>query len=63
MECAPQEILLETFATKYVGQALGGGPLWQGKLSKVTDARGQREFRATRRVEVPPGLLFYSVYR
>ena len=54
---------LEGFATRYVGQALGGGQHWRGKLSAETDSRGQKVYRATRKVVVPPGLAFYSVYR
>ena len=58
-----QEVDLEVFATKYMGLALGGGHYWRGKLSKVTDLSGRNEYCATRKVEVPPGLIFYSVYR
>ena len=60
--CA-QVVELEGFATRYVGQALGGGQHWRGKLSAETDSRGQKVYRATRKVVVPPGLAFYSVYR
>lgn len=58
-----QEVELEAFATRYVGQAIGGGERWRGKLSAETDSRGQKVYRATRKVVVPPGLAFYSVYR
>ena len=58
-----QEVTLQSFGTKYVGQALGGGKVWRGKLSETTDARGQKVYRATRKIVVPPGLAFYSVYR
>ncbi len=58
-----QEVELESFATRYVGQAIGGGDRWRGKLSAETDSRGQKVYRATRKVVVPPGLAFYSVYR
>ncbi len=58
-----QTVELEGFATRYVGQALGGGDHWRGKLSAETDSRGQKVYRATRKVVVPPGLAFYSVYR
>ena len=60
---ASQEILLETFATKYVGQSLGGGRHWRGKLSQTTDLSGNKIFRVTRTVAVPAGFVFYSVYR
>ena len=58
-----QDVLLEGYATKYVGQALGGGAQWRGKLSETTDVSGNRVFRTTRTVAVPPGFTFHSVYR
>ena len=58
-----QEVLLETYATKYLGQALGGGRQWRGELSETTDVSSNKVYRATRRLALPPGFLLYSVYR